>query len=109
MNPQEALEQMKQKQEAMAKEAERMVERVRRLQDISFCMENNHQWIVDIVDGATHTQADFLRIACTSCDAFFNVARTNGQDATITPLCITHEGEDMTVQAFLDNKKEEEE
>lgn len=107
-SPEEALEQMKKKQEAMAKEAERMVERVRKLQDISYCMESNHEWIVDIVDGATHTQPDFVRIACTHCDAFFNVARTNEQDATITPLCMTHEGKDMTVQAFLDNKEEEE-
>lgn len=108
MSPEEALEQMKQKQEAMAKEAERMVERVRKLQDISYCMESNHEWVVDIVEGATHTQVDFLRIACTHCDAFFNVARTNGQDATITPLCITDEGKDMTVQAFLDGRGEEE-
>jgi hypothetical protein len=107
MSPEEALEQMKEKQDTMAKEAERMVERVRRLQDISYCMESNHEWIVDIVDGATHTQVDFLRIACTSCDAFFNVGRINEQNATITPLCMTHEGKDMTVQAFLNGGEEE--
>ena len=107
-SPEEALEQMKQKQEAMAKEAERMVERVRKLQDISYCMESNHEWIVDIVEGATHTQPDLLRIACTHCDAFFSVVRTNERDAQITPLCITHEGKDMQFQDFLDDKEEEE-
>ena len=108
MSPEEALEQMKEKQEAMAEEARKMMVRVQKLKDISYCIESNHEWIVDIVEGATHTQVDFLRIACTSCDAFFNVARTNEQNATITPLCMTHEGKDMTVQAFLDNKEEEE-
>lgn len=108
MSPEEALEQMKEKQEAMAEEARKMMVRVQKLKDISYCIESNHDWIVDIVEGATHTQVDFLRIACTSCDAFFNISRTNGQNATITPLCITHEGKDMTVQAFLDNKEEEE-
>lgn len=107
-SPEEALEQMKQKQEEMAEEARKMMVRVERLKDISYCIESNHDWIVDIVEGATHTQVDFLRITCTSCDAFFNIARTNEQDATITPLCITHEGKDMTVQAFLDNEEEEE-
>jgi len=107
--PEEALGQMKEKQEAMAKEAERMVERVRKLQDISYCMESNHEWIVDIVEGATHTQVDFLRIACTHCDAFFNVARTNEQSATITDLFMDYNGKSIGVQAFLDNIGGEEE
>ena len=107
-SPEEALEQMRQKQQQMAEHARAMEKRVSKLLDISYCIESNHEWIVDIVEGATHTQPDFLRVACTHCDAFFNVARTVKQDATITPLCITHEGKDMTVQAFLDNKEEEE-
>ena len=108
-SPEEALEEMKRKQEAMAKEAERMVERVRKLQDISYCMESNHDWIVEEVSQTTtHTQIDFVRIACTHCDAFFTVSQTTRQNAVITPLCITHEDKDMTVQAFLDNKEEEE-
>lgn len=108
MSPEEALEQMKEKQEAMAKEAERMVERVRKLQDISYCMESNHEWIVDDLQNGSHTQVEFVRIACTHCDAFFTISQTTRQNAVITPLCITHEGKDMTVQAFLDNKEEEE-
>jgi len=110
MSPEEALEKMRVQQEAMAEEARKMVVRVQKLKDISYCMESNHDWIVDITEGATHTQVDFLRIACTSCDAFFHVSKTrpDTQEATITPLCITHEGKDMTVQAFLDNKEEEE-
>jgi len=108
-SPEEALEQMRVQREAMAEEARAMERRVSKLLDISYCMESTHEWTVDIVEGGTHTQPDFVRIACTHCDAFFNVARTNEQDATITPLCITHEGKDMTVQAFLDNEKGEEE
>jgi len=108
MSPEEALEQMKQKQEAMAEEARKMVARVQKLKDISYCVESNHDWIVDLVDGGTHTQPDFARIACTHCEAFFNVARTKGNDAIISALCINHEGKDMTVQTFLDNGGEEE-
>jgi len=109
MSPEEALEQMKQKQEAMAREAEKMVERVRRLQDISYCMESNHDWIVEEVSQTTtHTQIDFVRIACTHCDAFFNVARTNETNATITDLFMDYDGKSIGVQAFLDNRGEEE-
>ena len=108
MSPEEALEQMRQSQQQMAEHARAMEKRVSKLLDISYCTESNHEWTVDIVEGATHTQVDFVRIACTYCDAFFNVARTNEQDATITPLCMNYEGKDMTVQAFLDNKEEEE-
>ena len=107
-SPEEALEEMKQKQETMAEEARKMVVRVQKLKDISYCMESNHEWIVDLVEGSTHTQPDTVRIACTHCDAYFNVMRTNEQNAIITPLYITHEGKDMPLQDFLDNKEEEE-
>ena len=92
----------------MAEKAKKMVARVQKLKDISYCVESNHEWVVDFVEGATHTQVDFVRIACAYCDSFFNVARTNEQNATITPLCMNYEGKDMTVQDFLDNKEEEE-
>lgn len=109
MNPEEALEQMKRKQEAMAKEAERMVERVRRLQKIAHCMESNHDWIVEeLAQTTTHTKVDLLRIACTHCEAFFTVARTNETNATITDLFMDYDGKSIGVEAFLDNEEEEE-
>ena len=108
MSPEEALEQMMQREKQMAKEAAKMIERVRRLQDISYCVESNHQWVVDTVEGATHTQVDSLRIACTHCEVFFLVERTNEHNAVISPLNIEHEGKVRRLQDFLDNKEEEE-
>jgi hypothetical protein len=109
-SPEEALEQMMQREKEMAKEAAKMIERVRRLQDISYCVESNHDWIVEeVTQNTSHTKIDFARIACTSCDAFFNVARTNEQSATITDLFMDYNGKSIGVQAFLDNIGGEEE
>jgi len=108
MSPEEALEQMRQKEQEMAEQARKMVARVQKLKDISYCVESKHDWIVDDIQNGSHAQVDFVRMACTHCEAFFVVCRTARQDATISPLCITHEGKDMMLQAFLDNKEEEE-
>jgi hypothetical protein len=92
----------------MAKEADRMVERVRRLQEIAHCMKNNHDWSADHITALVPWRPDYARMSCNHCGAFFTVARTNGVNAEITPLFIEHEGINVSVEAFLENKEEEE-
>jgi hypothetical protein len=41
------------------------------------------------------------------CNAFYEIARTSKQNAIITPLCITDNNKDMTVQDFLNGGEEE--
>lgn len=108
MSPEEALEQMRIKQAQMAVQAEMMVERVHKLQDLNHCAESGHSWVVEFSQGALQTQVDLLTIQCMHCNAYFTVARTNEKSALISPLCIKHNNQDMALQDFLDNKEEEE-
>lgn len=110
MSPEEALEKMRIKQVQMAVQAEMMVERVRKLQDLNHCAETGHHWVVDETSGNSQTQFDYMKIQCTSCHAYYTVSRTdfNQQaNAVISSLCITHNNKDMTVQAFLNGDEEE--
>jgi len=108
MSPEEALEQMAQKEKEMAEEAAKMIERVRRLQEIAYCTKNDHEWNADHITALVSWRPDYARMSCNHCGAFFTVARTNGTNAEISPLFIEHEGKNVSVEAFLDNKEEEE-
>jgi|14BtaG_2_1085337.scaffolds.fasta_scaffold00496_32 hypothetical protein len=107
MSPEDALEKMRIKQAQMAVQAEMMVERVHKLQDLNHCAESGHSWIVERTNGASQTQVDHMRIQCMHCNAWYEIARTYEQNAQITPLCITHNNKDMTVQDFLNGGEEE--
>ena len=107
MSPEEALERMRIKQEQMAKEAEAMVERTRRLQDLHHCFESGHRWIVEDASAAIQTQIDFLQVQCSHCNAYFTVSRTNHSSAVISSLCINHDNKGMTVEHFLNGGEEE--
>jgi len=108
MTPEEALEQMKQKQEAMAREADKMVERVRRLKEIQHCFEKDHDWEAYHITALVPWRPDYAKMMCNHCGAFFTVARTIDTNAEISPLFIELKGKNVSVEAFLENKEEEE-
>lgn len=107
MSPEQALEKMRIKQAQMAVEAEMMVERVHKLQDLNHCAESGHSWIVEHTSGESQTHVDHMRVQCMHCNAYFTVSRTNEASAIISPLCVTHNNKDMTVQHFLNGGEEE--
>ena len=109
MNPEEALEQLRQKQAEMMRQAQEMEERATRLQMLSECFTRGFKWRFEFSIDETETRVGGLRLRCERSGAWCEFHYTDKPERNGV-IHITVFNNDYTLQEFLNahNSKEEE-
>ena len=112
MNPEDALNEIRQQQDEMMRAAQLMEERVNILKKLNRCFSEGYQWRFAYSIDQSSLLVGGVRIVCAHSGAWTELHPTNLDSRGLVEagvIHITFNGVDYTLVDFLNNKKGEEE
>lgn len=113
MNPEDALNKIRQQQDEMMRAAHLMEERVSILKKLDTCFNEGYRWRFDYSIDESNRTVGGVRIVCAHSGAWTELHSTpqvGGNDVAEAGIIhITFNGVDYTLDEFLNNTKKEEE
>ncbi|MAA64983.1 MAG: hypothetical protein CL581_09445 [Alteromonadaceae bacterium] len=109
MNPEDALEQLREQQAEMVRQAQEMEDRAVLLQKLSACFLQGFKWTFQYSIDETEERVGGIRLVCSRSGAWCEHMRGNPKEVAGL-IMVTFKEHDYTLQQFFDahNSKEEE-
>jgi len=108
MNPQEALEQLRNQQAEMVRQAQEMEDRATLLHKLAECLQKGFKWNLDYTIDETEERVGGLRLVCSRSGAWCEHMRGNPKERAGL-IKVTFNEHEYTLQQFFDAHISEEE